>query len=75
MAPRPRKVLLSIRASPVTLTELDALAATASRASGRPVTRSDVARQILADGIRRAHSAARYAARFAGEPPEASKGA
>jgi len=55
--------------------QLDELAAAASQATGRRVTRSDVARQIMADGIRRARTAARYAARFAGEPPSSGESA
>lgn len=45
--------------------QLDELAAAASAAAGRKVTRSDVERQLLADGIRRARAAPRYAARYA----------
>ena len=54
----------------------DDLAEAASSAAGRKVTRSDVHRQLLADGIRRAQAAARYAARFApDEPAPAEKSA
>lgn len=65
MARRPRKVLISLRIPEAMRDELIALAAESSRAAGRPVTRSDVERQMLADGIRRARAAPRYAARFA----------
>lgn len=63
-------VLVSLRVPQVMRDELRALAAEATAAAGRKVTRSDVERQLLADGIRRARAAARYAARFAGEPPD-----
>jgi hypothetical protein len=72
---RPRKVLVSLRVAEVMLGELDTLAADATAASGQKVTRSDVARQLLADGIRRARAAARYAARYAGEPPSTGSAA
>lgn len=68
-------VLVSLRVPAAMRDELVALAAEASAAAGRPVTRSDVERRLLADGIRRARAAPRYAARYAGEPPTADTGA
>lgn len=62
---RPRMVLVSLRVPEIMRDELRRLASEASEASGEKVTRSDVERALLADGIRRARSAARYVARFA----------
>lgn len=67
-----RKVLISLRVPEVMRSELNALAKAASEATGRKVTRSDVIRQMLADGIRRARQAPQYVARLAGEQPPAS---
>jgi len=66
---RPPKVTISLRLPKLQRTELDALAKAASEATGRRVTRSDVHRQILADGIRRARQAPQYVARLAGDQP------
>ena len=54
--------------------QLRALAVATSEATGRKVTRSDVERSILADGIRRALEAPQYVARLAPEAIEQTKG-
>ena len=65
-------VLVSRRMPEPMDAELRALAREASEASGKRVTRSDIERALLADGIRRARAAARYAARFARETTDAT---
>lgn len=67
-------VCVSRRMSRAMDRELRALAAEASAATGRRVTRSDVERQILADGIARARTAHRYIARYAGPPAATQEG-
>lgn len=61
---RRRMVGTSLRMAEAMRDELDALAAEASEASGRKVTRADVHRRLTAEGIRRARSAHRYIGRL-----------
>lgn len=65
-------VCVSLRMSKTMRGELRRLAAEATAATGRRITRSDVERQILAEGIRRARIAGTYTARYAGRLQEAS---
>lgn len=60
--PRLRRVLLTCRINPVGMDKLNEVAKLASEATGRKVTRSDVVRQMLADGTNRALSARNWTA-------------
>jgi hypothetical protein len=72
MSSEPPMVMLSFRVPAPMKAELEALAEDASPSpGGRRPDRSDVARRMLADGIRRARVAHRHPARLPGDlqPP------
>lgn len=62
MSERTRRVLLTTRISQVGMDSLNEVAKLASEAAGRRVTRSEVVRQMLADGTRRALTARNWQA-------------
>jgi hypothetical protein len=59
---RVRRTLLTCRINQVGLDKLNEVAKLASEATGRRVTRSEVVRQMLADGTSRALSARNWTA-------------